>query len=363
MGTTLDAKGTWLTWIGRGLALSMLIVTAGAAYWIGVRMRPGDTRGQDLVVAEQYLDLGQVWEDSTFPWTLPVENRTDHDIEIQKVTASCNCLLVDVQPVVIPAGQTVPVQLILDLTKRVPEPAGSKGYNYEVRVAPQFKGSVLGQREWILRGRVEKALAVDPAIVDFDDPLIRGRPFPKRTVSVTCGPRAKELIAECAPRFGAVKLTALQDKPGRFELTVSPAKDLPAGSFQFVVTLRGQTQEGKRFSVAVAVTGRVREEFYFLPERVVFGARPLGETAEEIVTLQSPHGTKIKILGFEGLSDSITIGSAPGNGSRTLVFRVSQKIMRLGDQTTRVRCRIQKEGAGQPEDAVLLIDYHGIKKP
>lgn len=361
MGATVSGKSARHIWIGRAVAVGVLVAAAVVAFWFGVRLKSGTGSGQELVVADRYLDLGLVWEDRQFPWTLPVENRTDHDIEIEAITSSCKCAPALAHPVVIPAGKTVDVQVRLDLAARLPGTTDAAGNNYEIRIIPKVKGWLPRQEGWTIRGRVEKALTIAPTALDFGNPLMRGRPFSSRVTSVSCGPPMKDLTAECDPAFATVKVSRVAKSAGKYEIAVTPANALPSGPFDFRVTLRGRIVDGKTVSGVVGVVGWVREELAFVPDRVMFGAGRLGQTVQETVTLQLPPGTRMKVIGFGNLSGGTAVERVPGGDPQCQVFRVSQKVSRVGDQRTIIRCRVEREGIEKQEEVSLSLTYHGIE--
>src|ERR1022692_2800795 len=91
-----------------------------------------------LAVAPASLDFGLAWEDSSFHWPLPVENRTGEDVEITQFVPSCSCTSVQPDSLLIPAGQTRETTLTLDLTE---EKLGSHDLtrDFEVRISPRLR--------------------------------------------------------------------------------------------------------------------------------------------------------------------------------------------------------------------------------
>lgn len=75
-------------WLGRGIALTILVLACLGAYWVGSRPRQVAAAQQSLVVSESALHFGEVWEDKAFVWTLPIENRSSQDIQILDLTGS-----------------------------------------------------------------------------------------------------------------------------------------------------------------------------------------------------------------------------------------------------------------------------------
>ena len=103
-----------------------------------------------LAVAPDRLDFGEVWEDSRFAWTLPLENRRNEDLSIEDISASCTCVSVEPRAFVIPARQTRQVKLALDLTASRSKLADSEWREFEVMIRPikalQALGEEMGNR-------------------------------------------------------------------------------------------------------------------------------------------------------------------------------------------------------------------------
>ena len=71
-----------------------------------------------LYVADDQLDLGEVWESRDAVLTVPISNRTDKPIEILNFESSCDCGEISPRQLTVPANGTSNVTVKMDLTRR-----------------------------------------------------------------------------------------------------------------------------------------------------------------------------------------------------------------------------------------------------
>jgi len=123
-----------------GLTLGLVAIAASAGRHLGQRFAGSGTepRSASLVVAEDRLDFGEAFEQDTFRWTFPIENRGKEEIHITGFGLSCNCATVTPRSLTIPPGETAEVALTLDLTARGKQLA-STSWPFEAEVTPTIE--------------------------------------------------------------------------------------------------------------------------------------------------------------------------------------------------------------------------------
>ena len=105
-------------------AITILGFSFAAAYLGGMAAKKvkGTEQAQEviggLMIPTDNLDMGEVWEAKDFSWRLPIRNLSDRTIEIRKFLSSCVCTAIDPPRLSIPPGETVMVNLVLDLMSR-----------------------------------------------------------------------------------------------------------------------------------------------------------------------------------------------------------------------------------------------------
>src|SRR5262245_47863040 len=96
----------------RTLALAALALGAGA--WLGWPSKRSDE--PVLAIPADALRLGEVWAQSGFRWSLPLENHSDRAIEVTHLAcAPCGCCKFEPAALVIPPGEQRQVVLTIDL--------------------------------------------------------------------------------------------------------------------------------------------------------------------------------------------------------------------------------------------------------
>jgi hypothetical protein len=120
-----------------------------------------------LNVPVRTLSIGDVWESSAYPWTLPIKNTSDQPVEIEGIGTSCNCTTIEPSRFTIPAGSVREVRLKLDLTSHKEQPTEATR-DFSVSITPRIKGTERGRKEgWEVTARVRSAIRLDVRGVAF----------------------------------------------------------------------------------------------------------------------------------------------------------------------------------------------------
>jgi hypothetical protein len=169
-------------WLRRGIALMVLALVTGGAYWVGSTTVNAPVPNAGLVAAGAGLNFGEVWEHPEFKWTLPLENPTPGAVEVTGFNVSCACLRVEPKSLLLSPGQKKNVELTVDLRFGRNK---SMLRDFSVQLVPEIKDASLRQEGWTIWGKVRKAFDVVPEQVRFDEgALIRGETFPSKRVRV-----------------------------------------------------------------------------------------------------------------------------------------------------------------------------------
>ena len=66
------------------------LAVCAVSYVLGIFTAPAPS--EMLVIPPDSLDLGEVWEQEAFPWSLPITNRSHQPVEIADFATSCTCV-------------------------------------------------------------------------------------------------------------------------------------------------------------------------------------------------------------------------------------------------------------------------------
>jgi hypothetical protein len=311
-----------------------------------------------LVVDEQYLSFGEVWEDPAFVRILPIHNTTDENIEIDGFATSCSCGKVEPSSITVPAHGTVEAHLILDLRSPHREP-DLKAKDFAVHIQPQISKGSGRQPRWVVQGKVMQPFAIEPPVVDFEESLVRGQPFASCSVLIACGLDVAELTAHCDSSFLTVKVARGAKDRRQFHLEVQPLPNMPGGRFDFLVRITALTPSKQEVSGAVPVIGGVLEDVVLQPEFVTGGAEPIGAKIQETITLQSRSGKEFAIQEIDkGENDGITVDVDHKRKDVSQSLIVSFPVKRLGHQEYTIHIKVKT-----PEglmDLPLRMSCYGI---
>ncbi len=355
-------------WRDRALALTVLVVACIGAYRIGMASRHVGDANQGLSVDGSSLDFGEVWEVRDFSWNLPVHNNTTEEVRVGEFTASCSCLSIEPRTLVIPAGQTVPIHLLLDLTTKAVPPTAQNQRNeaksvadFAVQVAPRIANSPAPPIVWTIRGRVRKALAFSEPQLDFGESLVRGHPFQPKIIRVTAHLPLVSLHAKCNPALALVHVKASGDTK-TFELEVAPRENLPLGSLAFGVKVKPNARADEHLpEFELPIVGTVVGDVRPAPISVFLGPVRLGETSGETVTLWSKSGKPFTVDSIAPSADTIHVEPCQSSPQGAKAFRITQKASRLGQQPAQIRFLVRSDLTPDTPLAFFLpVTYHGI---
>lgn len=330
-------------------------------FWMAMRSRRMLAPKSALVVDEQYLNFGEVWEDPAFVWGLPIRNTSNHDVEIAGFETSCTCGKIEPSSLTVPAQETAEVRLTLNLLSRYDEP-DLTGRDFKVAIQPRIAKRSGAQVGWVVQGKVKQPFAVAPTMVDFEESLIRGQSFAPRSVFVTCALDVVEMTTHCDSPFFTAKVLHDEKNPRGRCLEIQPGKDLPGGRFKQVVRIGAILPSKKVVSRMIAVKGCVLEEVQAVPTTVVFGGCVLGRVVEETVILQSRAKESFEIQAIEiPPKRGITVAQLVGDTTYMKRFQIKQQILSRENQFHTVRFLIGTK-KGRKYSVSLDISYLGLER-
>jgi hypothetical protein len=346
-------KRRWL----RLLAFSLLVASCLAAFYLGSRFQPrteaepsADEIG-GLSVEASALDVGEVWEENAFRYSLPLHNTTDRPIRVLDFTVSCTCVGVEPRGLEIPPHQSAAVQLTFDLTHRMPAEIGEARRPFRFEIAPAFGTEQSRQPGWVLHGVARSRVVLSAAMLQFGEQMVQGQSPPERRVAAKAFIPIQRLEARAEPPLAQVRVERRDGDRGSFEMSVTPHADLPPGPFHFDVLVEPLTESGERLpAVMLPVAGQVQPAVLVIPTQLLLSSVPVGRTVEGEVVLQTRDGARLIVDKWEPDSPDIQVEPIEGDRSSNQSFRVVQTVRSEGDHNTAVRFTARTEG----REAVII---------
>jgi hypothetical protein len=318
----------------------------------------GQQRTSPLEVAPQSLDLGTVWEQRGFPWTVTFRNPSKQPIQVVRINTSCDCMSASPQAFAVPPGGSAAMQLHLKLDWN--EAQGGETQPIRISFAAILDGDQVVPA-WQLRGQVRRALSVLPSFVQFPGEILLGS---AATEQVTIEPhvRLQDLRAESEDPHLRV---ALERTGERYRLAVTSLPSRPYGTFDVKFRLSGTTEEGGPLPERVVpVRGRVVAKVRPVPEDLLFGAAQTGSTVTETLVLSSQDGTgifRIKRVTYDGPAgttcDCETAGQQGFRQWHECVVR--QQILKAGQQASSIVFLIETAD-GEQFAVTVGVQYYGL---
>lgn len=340
--------------------LIVIVITALTALKSGIH---GDTRRgnvKGLVVKDEDLGFGEVWEYRKFLWTVPVKNLRTNEVKVEFST-SCSCMEVDPPSLVLPSGETREIRLSLDLKPKRSDELQTQWHDFSVSVRPKLVGSQQSLGEWVVHGKVRSAIRCERTVIDLGRHSELAQPLAPQRLRVTSFIPLRALKVESTFQFLKAELNKVSDDPMAYELIVHPMK-LPKGAINTQVLVLPELADGKPHSGReIDVIGEVVDDIQTSPPEALLGARRVGAIVEETVTLSSLTGQSFKVTSAKAEGDGLTVRSRSSENEDGLVFVfvVTQRAAKLGQQSGRILFRVTGK-TGEAYEVMMPVSYLGI---
>lgn len=349
----------------QGVAICVVAFVCGAV-WMFLYTGRWDSK-EVLAVDEPALEFGQAMAQPRFPWTLPIRNRSGSEVRIIRFRPACRCTVVEPTPVVIPAHATAEIRLLLDLMPAPQEPQRevlSGPRDFMTRLEAIIDAETPRSVRWSLHGRVvSHPIVVSTRRLDFEDSLVKGLAFPKRTFRVRSDRALSALAVTCDPSMATVETIPLGSKGDEYEVRVEPRATLDVGSHVFEVQLQGTLRGAPAISLPgfpVEVQAHVRYDVKATPERVVLGLHRVGSVVSETIVLGS-NSRPFVVVGTSGTpGDSVQLAPVQAPGVRGQAYRLSKRVTSPGVERGSARFVIKQDSNREAYTIVIPVVCEGI---
>jgi hypothetical protein len=313
----------------------------------------------DLQVPPDRLYFGEVWETNQFAWVLPIENRGSHAITITGFSFSCACSKITPDSLSIPAGQTREVRLTIDLRAKQLKGDQRPTRGFEVAISPRLSPQDAKPIQWVIKGNVRVPLLLESEVLDLGRCSVFAEPLPKRTMSITSTVPLADLSVRGLPADFAATVAQQPDSKSKYTLTVTTVKKRPPGLHQFQLELIPKLSSGEQLPAQkLPVELRLVSDIQASPPDVTFGAKALGETAVDTITLQSLTHRQFKVTTVQAKGEGLDCCQET-TGNLKAVFRITQRILKVGAQHGQVVFRLSST-ENQQETVEVGVFYQGI---
>ncbi|MCI0459025.1 MAG: DUF1573 domain-containing protein [Gemmataceae bacterium] len=312
-----------------------------------------------LGIAAERLHFGEVWENEQFKWVLRIENGGPTDVQITDFGSSCACSKIEPRALDIPAGQSREVTLTLNLAAATTENDKGAVQEFQVSIAPNVKPP-MGRIYWVLRGKVRVPFRFAKAQLDLGRHSELAQPLTPQTVAITGQVPLTHLSAQANSKHFRGQVQRSDNPPNHFELTLAQTSALPRGFHTFEVNVVPELQGGKPLPTkTIPVRVWIEPDIQASPPVIALGARCLGETVEETLTISSLTRQAFEVITVKVDGGGLAAEPLKG-GTEVHAYHVRQRVTGLQAQNGWVIFRVRNE-AGQEEDVRVDVTYHGLE--
>jgi hypothetical protein len=206
-------------------------------------------------------------------------------------------------------------------------------FRFTAEIAPLGEGRRLTGDRWALRGEVRPAARLSQTLLDFGQRSERAKPWEPRRVKVLV-PDGVTVTATCPhPDFEAT-IGPVANERGRHELVVRSRESAAWSDYSFDVLVTPKSiQEGELTAQRLAVRGSVVGDVQASSRQVLFSAHPVGEVAEESITLTSLTGRAFEVTEMEVSLKGLQVKPEKDKKiNSAAVYQLRQTIVVTGEQ-------------------------------
>jgi hypothetical protein len=317
-----------------------------------------------LAVSKEFLDFGEVWEESHFNWVLSLENKGEVDIAISKFHTSCSCTAITPESLSLQPGESRQVHLTVDLGPKPGNESPADVEQFEVAIQPAIKGERgwIPLASWQLTGRVKRVLAVaPPSGVNFGRHSEFAQPLPVQEVRITPKVPLARLSAKCRSKsFGVViHKTAATPTTEHYTLSIRPDQ-LPLGVHRSEIDLMAEVDKGCPVCVrSIPVQAEILRDIQTTPAKVQLGAKSLGEKCQEAVNIHSLSGLPFEVARFSTDNPELQVRQLTElEAGQPHTFLLSQEITAKGRQVARATFTVVTAN-GKSSNITVPVEYLG----
>jgi hypothetical protein len=342
---------------GKGTALLYHSVNADKAQGIA-EITPPPT----LIIPDQELDLGRVYETDSFEHVFHITNRGDQPITITGFEKDCDC--VQITPwsdVVLEPSATHSFAMKLSLRERFKNPWSPQVSAFSIAFGAIY--ALEGRRqkaEWNVRGLRVPTIQLNPTALHFGVWSNREPPF-EAVIDIAAAEEIAEVDCTAPPQW-SVRATRPDNpsSPNGFQVVARycerPAPRKVTDTIRLTpVTMTGDRLPAKEFRIE----GEISRDVVAHPLEIQIGRRPVGATVEEAAALRSLTNRRFHVKRVSGGCKDLDIVPTGGEDGHEYMFRL--RVAKPGDQELSAEFAIQDDEG--PEFVVVVpIRYHGTEQ-
>jgi hypothetical protein len=311
-----------------------------------------------LEVPTTALELGQIWIQDETTVTLPMRNTTGSQVRVREFWTSCNCSSIRPKELTLAPHETCDLTVKMNVAPRDNRTAALATYPFSLTITAVLdETSTAALLSWTLKGIVRNPFVSVPAIVTFDEPLIRGTVFPGHELTVVSREPLRRIRAKAIDNL--VRISERVAADGRFTIIIYPLESLQSGRFASRVLLEALDASESTFaSTTLTMVGDVVGDLQITPSHLSFGALEIGSTVTETVVIRSRTDREFEI---ESITSSISGVSCQLASLDRLSARVvlECKPVDLGTHKGDVTISVKYDDGTRQSETVNVL-YHGV---
>jgi hypothetical protein len=334
-------------------------VGAFYAYWIAAT-RAASAARPVLAVDAADLDMGELWEADGVKHRLTLTNQSSQPLTVSRFNLSCPCAKIEPRTLRLEPGETVPVEVTLDLATRsarnTTTPTNTRDWSLTIQPILEPATSLTAPT-WLLKSRVRSAVScVPPSLVFAEGSLIDNTSTRSEGFRV----RRHEYVEAITVLHNSNWIDRVDVKDdsklaGNFLVVVTPVEHLPLGRHTATLSSVPQLAGGKLPAVPYSVTAHVVRDVEFIPSELQLGVVDVDSVRDETVRVRAHSERPFSIVSCDSESDSVDTQVEPAQDA----IRITVHPSKLGQIHESIMVGVLYAEKTEVELVPLSIRYYG----
>jgi hypothetical protein len=340
------------------VALFGCILAAIGGRWLATSPTKEVAEKPGLRINPNSLDFGEAWESDSLRWPVEFENTDKKPICIERFDiGGCDCVKVDVERLMIPAGGRGTVTAVLDLTRHRPAVISGESWpdRLPLRVECRESTGRKSQMGWFIQGKVKALVTVEPGFIWFGDDLLRGTAGQPRQVLIRPLVPLNDLLISSQPEGFECTLKRVSNG---YKLTATPTNRLPSGFISRDLRLSVYDRHDKLLPAqTITIFGTVTESVAALPRSTSFGPVRVGEIGAASITVGSRIALPFEVTKIESPPGLLILEQGKQNDQWHV--RIEQRLDGLGSQSVTMKIHVRLS-SGETVNLPVTFTWCGV---
>ncbi|HXG09834.1 MAG TPA: DUF1573 domain-containing protein [Gemmataceae bacterium] len=316
-----------------------------------------------LVIADNELNLGRVYETSAYEHRLRVTNSSDQPVTIIRFEKSCDCLgITPSAGVTLQPHETKTFDIKLRLASQLSSPNHWGGEPLRVSLSAVYSVQGHGQysMHWLLNCLVVPTIRLSRSTIHLGT-LSARQPLIEQSLDIEASDEVRWIDCE-SPRDWAVEIVPNQARssPNKFRAILRSHGKLIPRPVSDTLRLTPVSRAGERLPAKeLRLVGEIVRDVIAYPREIHHGRQPCGTAATEALQLRSLTNQRFMVKAATSNSGDLEVTRMLGEDE---IYTLRLRFTKTGPQEVAAEFTIEHDD-GMEYRLVVPVRYHGLAGP